>query len=460
MSGKPRSQALAERASYLYACSLMAVLYLFLPFGGYERMMEGKYHCFLLLTAAYLAAMLVVSPCGRPRFAAPPRASSRDSVQKGEALRAFSHGAGLRVFAAAYLAFSALSAVFSPYGAYALLGGTRRDGLVTLALYAASFYCLSRFLRPDRRLLYLAAAAVTLCDALALLQLAGRNPLWLYPDGLTYYDGDIAYAGFYAGVSGNADFTAFLLALAACVLLAALLREKLWALGAPLALTLYVLYRLGVSAAWLGIAFAVAWGLPLLFPRRKALMCAVSLLLSAAALVFVWRYSGANRTLSEASRLLHGDFDGAFGSGRLSIWQDCLPLVRQRPLFGGGPDTLGLRGLEPLSWFRDGAARPVDITAAHNEYLNILVNQGALALVAYLALLVCALARCRQHAEEPRYALAGAGLLAYAAMAFFSISTPITAPFVWLLLAAAASAEGAGKGAAPRYSVYSSITTS
>ncbi|MCR5826214.1 MAG: hypothetical protein K6G54_06590, partial [Oscillospiraceae bacterium] len=53
---------------------------------------------------------------------------------------------------------------------------------------------------------------------------------------------------------------------------------------------------------------------------------------------------------------------------------------------------------------------------------------------AYLGLIASALWRCFRSAAKPRCAVCGAGLLCYAAMAFFSISTCITAPFVWLLL--------------------------
>ena len=401
----------ARGAAFGYACALVTVHALFLPYGGYERMLEGKYACFLLLTAGYLAAAL----CADRREPGRTRWTAMDAA------------------AAVYLGWSALSALCSPYGAQTLLGGTRRDGLVTLALYVLVFWLLSRRLRPDRRLIFLTAATAALCDALVLLQLHGYNPFWLYPAGLNYHDGDVAYAGFYAGTSGNVDFTAFLLAIAVCVLSAAALRLRLWALAPVLALTLWTLYRLGVAAAWVGIACAAVWGLALLLPRRRMLL--LSAFLTAAGLVFVLCYRGENPTLIEASRLLHGEADGSFGSGRLAIWRDCLYLVRERPLLGGGPDTLWLRGLEPLAWVHDGSVIPSDITAAHNEYLNILVNQGAVALAAYLALLTAALLRCFRRASDARYALCGMGLVCYAAMAFFSISTCITAPFVWLLLA-------------------------
>ena len=414
-----RSAPYAERASYLFAAALVTAFYLLLPYGGYARMMEGKYAAFLALALGFLAAMCALAPLKKPRMTA------------------------LGGCAAAYLACSALSAACSPYGAATLLGGSRRDGLLTLALYVALFFPLARHLRADERLIRLAALSVTLCDLLILVQLAGKNPLGLYPAGLDYYDGDGAYLGFYAGTSGNVDFTAFLLALALAAFAAAVVRLRLWGLLPTAALTLWTLYRLGVAAAWVGLSVAAVWGLALLFPRRKRAMLLASAALTLLALLLVWRYDGGNVTLWQASRLLHGEYDPSFGAERLRIWRDCWALVRERPLLGGGPDTLGLRGVEPFAWYLPDGAVPADVTAAHNEYLNVLVNQGALALAAYLALLALALARCFRRAQEPRFAVCGMGLLCCAAMACFSISTCITAPYIWLLLALCDQAGGA-----------------
>ena len=403
-----------RRAADGYACALLTVLWLFLPYGGYGRMMEGKYVCYLLLTLGALGIMT--------------DAAARGGLYDAERMTP------AKWLAAAYLGFSALSAAFSPYGAHTLLGGTRRDGLLTLTLYVLSFFLLSLFLRGRRRLLFLTMISALICDLLILVQLAGWNPLGLYPQGLNYYDGDIAYPGFYAGTSGNIDFTAFLLALAVCVLTAAVVRLRLWQAVPVLLLTLWTLYRLGVAAAWTGVGFAAVWGLALLFPRYRGRMLCLSALLSAAALLFLYFFGGESGTPAEAARLLHGEADGAFGSGRLAIWRDCLHLAAQRPLLGGGPDTLWLRGIEPFAWLHNGEVVPADITAAHNEYLNILVNQGALALLAYLGLLAVSLTRCFRRARRERYAVCGMGLLCYAAMAPFSISSCITAPYVWLLL--------------------------
>lgn len=403
---------LRARISCLYAISLLTLYALFLPLGGYARMMEGKYHLFLLLSLSYILAM------------------TRAGAWRGLRWRSPAVLAAL-----AYLALTTLGASLSPYGTAVLLGGTRRDGLLTVALYVLSFVLLVRDLRPDRRLLYAAAGSALVCDVLVLVQLTGQNPLWLYPAGLSYLDGDTAYAGFYAGTAGNIDFTAFLLALCAAAMAAALARGWSRRLLIPLALTLWTLWRLQVAAALLGLAAAAVLSLPLLFPRRRKAMCLLSVLLAAASLGFVWCFPGGSGTLAELHQLLHGQADTSFGSGRLAIWRALLPLAAERPLLGGGCGTLYLRDLESFYWYRGGETIHVAITSAHNEYLGILVDQGVLALLAFLALLALALHRAFRYAESDRYAVAGTALICYAVMAFFSVATCITGVFLWLLLA-------------------------
>lgn len=113
--------ALCRRISDLYALALLTVYALFLPLGGYERMMEGKYRAFLLLSLGYVLAMTALGAWRAVRWREP-----------------------MCLAALAYLALTALSAALSPYGTAVLLGGTRRDGLLTAALYAAVFLLLAR----------------------------------------------------------------------------------------------------------------------------------------------------------------------------------------------------------------------------------------------------------------------------------------------------------------------------
>ncbi|MBR4231689.1 MAG: O-antigen ligase family protein, partial [Oscillospiraceae bacterium] len=132
------------------------------------------------------------------------------------------------------------------------------------------------------------------------------------------------------------------------------------------------------------------------------------------------------------------------------IWRNCLKLFPERPLFGGGPDTLGAREIPPfIRWDPDQGMLKRGIDAAHNEYLNILVNQGLLALLAYLsALAACAVVWYRT-AEDPAAAVAGGAVLFYCIQAFFGISMCLSAPYMWLALGILLRAGSPGRNERP-----------
>ena len=110
----------------------------------------------------------------------------------------------------------------------------------------------------------------------------------------------------------------------------------------------------------------------------------------------------------------------------------------ERPLFGGGPETLGLRtdaAFERYDADLNALIRNT-VDVAHNEYLNILVNQGIPALLAYFALLGLGLRRfVRSAASDPGTAICGVAVLSYSLQALFGISSPISTPFFWIALA-------------------------
>lgn len=154
--------------------------------------------------------------------------------------------------------------------------------------------------------------------------------------------------------------------------------------------------------------------------------------------LFLCFYDGFSAPfLQQAHELLHGNADPHFGSGRLYIWQNTWPLVKEHPCFGGGPDTLGLRGIEPFTRYSEELQIQIisSIDAAHNEYLNILVNQGAFSLLAYMVFLTLSLIRWCRNFREDSFAVAGAAALFYLIQAFFGISIFLTTPYLWLALA-------------------------
>lgn len=199
---------------------------------------------------------------------------------------------------------------------------------------------------------------------------------------------------------------------------------------------------LGAAAVLLAVCGAAVgrWrGAPDLPPRT--LRCGLAILsgaVIAAGLLAVYRYDGFPAGfLQQAHQLLHGRWDDSFGSGRLYIWRQVWERVKEHPVWGGGPDTLGYRGLEGFSRYSETLGRVVTtgIDAAHNEYLNILVNQGAPALASYLGLLLLSLVQWWKRPEEDSAAIGGGAALFYLIQAFFGISMPLTAPYLWMALA-------------------------
>ena len=170
---------------------------------------------------------------------------------------------------------------------------------------------------------------------------------------------------------------------------------------------------------------------------------AVVLLAVCSALVFLWLYdgdAGSGGMIYEASETLHGRWENSFGSWRGYIWQGVAAgITPQGLLLGTGPDTLGYWIIPSIAQYSEELGATVvshfGIDAAHNEYLHILATQGLLSLLCYLGALACAAVQWFRNPGNRLSAVAGAGVIFYCIQAFFGISTCITAPFFWTVLA-------------------------
>ena len=433
--GNPASPSPMEVLADAFLCLMLGPYLLFFGFEGYANLTEWKFLAYLLAGGGSLAAALLLRGELALVGAAPPRRPWRAP----------------ELCVLGYWLFSLLSTLVSPNRNTAFWGSPRREGLITLTLYCGGFLLLSRYGRARKRHLWIFASAVSLNCLLAICQFQGCNPFRLYPQGMTYYDGNRLYSGEFLGTLGNADIHAAVLSIAIPVFWTALvkLREKrrFWLL-VPLALSLGTLLRSFVAGGVLGVCGGAAFSLPVLAAdkrRRKILVIWVlCLFLAAFPIVYFWggRMGGF---FHEASELLHGRWDDAFGSGRLYIWRSVWPLFSERPLLGGGPDTLGLRTDAAFTrWDPElGQTIRAAVDSAHNEYLGVLINQGAPALGCYLAALILLARRWVREAPANRTAaLCGGAALAYCIQAFFGVSSPISTPYLWLALGLLNSSGG------------------
>lgn len=416
-----------------YLGAMATVFLLFWGFEGYGNITTPKFWAFCILSGVYVAFMAALA-AARVIFGLTKK-------PWGECLR---HASPAQWAAIAYAGITWASAICSPYWPDTLWGISRYEGAATITLYVAVFLLVSVYGRPGRWLLWALAGAVTLFSALCLVQLSGFNPFGLYPQGYSYLDAGKAYAGAYLGTLGNVDLVAAFFSLVIPLLFYLLLRQKdlsRFLLLVPLGLSLWAAAWMGVSAGYLGIGAGCALAFPIAGATEKKHRAAAGALLGGAlvlglALVFFWDAGGG--MLHEAHQMLHGEFDGRFGSGRVHIWQEVLQKLPGHLLLGYGPDTMLRAGLTPFTRYDAALGGTVvgHIDVAHNEYLNVLFHQGLMALAAYLAMLATLFYRWMHTAKTNTTAAAlGAGTLGYCVQALFGFSMCITAPFFWLALA-------------------------
>ncbi len=354
----------------------------------------------------------------------------------------------VRLFIFLFLVLSAFSTALSIDSRLSFWGGTRRNGLLTLLIYVACSLLMSFGIslhKTGRAALWAAGVSVTICCAIAVLQLAQFNPLHLYPDGLNYYDAFNEYTAAFLGTIGNIDLLSAFLSMAIPGFLCALIvlkssGSRRLLLLIPLLLSLYVLLRMSVAGGILGTAGALMLMFPALLSDRKKRMIAFAIVASLIVAVIAVIYffgSGLSGTPGEFYELLHGNIDDMFGSGRIYIWRTLWPLVGERPLFGAGPDTLSLRSTAEFAGidYSHNAYLHSVVDNAHNEYLGILLNLGVFGLIAYLGMLVSVfICWLRRAPENLAAAICGSAVCGYSIQAFFNIDSPVTTVFFWLLL--------------------------
>lgn len=422
-----------QKTTQIYlAC--MATLWLLYPGRGYEYITRGKAALFFWLTGGFVLVSVLgrLELCliGGEKWPGPMARWKNWAVPQ----RA--------VFL--YWCAALVSTLASEHLDVALLGSARYGGFLTITLYCWSFLLISGGFTPRRWLLWLLAGAVSLNCLLAITQLLGYNPLGLYPAGMNYYDANLRYAGEFLGAIGNVDVLSAVLCVAIPLLWISILRLKTpwrFALLAPLALCLVVLFWAFVAGGVVAVLASVLFTPPVLAreKRRRLLLLALALVLLVGGIFAI--YAAGDKIggfPGEASALLHGQWDDSFGSGRLYIWRKTAELIPQRPLLGGGPETLGLRADIFFERFNEttGTVIRAQVDDAHNEYLNILVNQGLLGLLTYLAALGSALITwLRRGPDDNVAAICGGGVFCYSVQALFGIASPASTPLFWICMA-------------------------
>jgi O-antigen ligase len=137
-----------------------------------------------------------------------------------------------------------------------------------------------------------------------------------------------------------------------------------------------------------------------------------------------------NNLIYQAREVMHGRIEDHFGSYRAHIWRYSLTNFWDFPILGAGPDTFNAffprEEQERYCQHHD---------KAHNEYLQILVSQGILGILTYLAFLGIVLVKSIPKAfKNPLVMPLLIVFIGYSAQAFFNISIPIASQMYWVFL--------------------------
>lgn len=222
-----------------YILCLLALFPLFTGFHGYANLTAAKFWLYTGATAAWLLGLLPCLCTGARLFAKKPGA--------------------FFYLTCAFLVWNLVSAALSPWREKTFLGAGRYDGLFTQFLYALTALGIAHWGRKKIIYVRVFGASVFLCCAVALWQIAGGNPLGLYPNGWRFADAGTLYSGMYLGTVGNTLILGSVLSLAVPVLVYTAVKKRGYdlLLLLPAAMALYVLpvpervlVRVG-RAAWL-----------------------------------------------------------------------------------------------------------------------------------------------------------------------------------------------------------------
>src|SRR5205807_5787020 len=239
-----------------------------------------------------------------------------------------------------------------------------------------------------------------------------------------------------------------------------LARERRWgwlgAVVACLGLGTVALMETLTRAAWLGITFGLLAMLMVLVlaravPAERKLQAAAAV---AAFLLFAIGLAPDSAVQKMKAVVVLGDTEYAMAFRR-AVWSDSLPIIRDHPLLGTGPQTFHLIYAQYRSTNADLPTLYVDYP--HNDYLQYGIEMGipaAGALIAVLLLFIYKLGRSGAAAPGgPGFPLV-LGILgsvvAFATAAFYSFPLAITANglMLWAMLAVGyrilTFSEGAG----------------
>lgn len=304
----------------------------------------------------------------------------------------------------------------------------RHDGFIALLAYGFAYLIARNAKKIERHLFPIVSITSVLVAIYGILQFYKLDPV---PIDLYAFK----WTGLAFSTMGNPNFLGSYLVLSIPMPIYLYFYK-----GKKLGLAAYAILFLALlttrtRGAWIGafialIAFLVLHHVRSGFRKSEWKKVLVVLLTSIAMILFFMITSGSEfmtRFLSlfiDLSKIIKDDETAYLGgSSRVYVWGKVLELIRMRPFFGFGLDTMYI-AME--MYFRGqitadfGKYRNWD--KAHNEYLNIGVSSGVLSLLAYFGFIFFALKKgLKKMKNHEAYVPLLAAIIGYLVQALFNI---------------------------------------
>lgn len=418
------------------SCFMITLLTIFLFYtgnNGFTDIQNAKYKAFLLLCGGYVIISLICVIEG-----ALIGATKIPSLKN-----MFNKITCLQKLALLYLLFVWISALVSTHFPETIIGVTRHEGVLTITIYCMIFLLISIYGKIGKYMIWLLSIVSLVFGGICIIQLLDINVFNLYPEGYKYSDAYIAYSGSYLGTIGNVDLVAAFLCLDIPIIgvtTVKLKQKTKLLLLLPLMVVLYVLVKINVLAGIVGIIIGALIIVPIVFlktKKQKIIYTSSVIIMGLVGLTFTYIVDLPFELLHQIHEILHGNISETFGSGRIHIWKCVISDLPNHFWFGSGPDTMVYAELEPFKRYDPTLNSMIvsGIDVAHNEYLNILSQQGIFAFVAYMALVICTVFQwVKIPIENITAKILGSALLCYFIQALFGFSMCMTAPFFWVTL--------------------------
>lgn len=300
---------------------------------------------------------------------------------------------------------------------------------------SSTYYCL---------ILCLCAALFARLDS-PRLRLAFLPMGWIAFYGMLIANTDSGYVGLVVALAVGFPFVAkdkksasrLLFLLSGCALLAWVFGQAYRAaFEAEPQMAAILAYMPYLAAALAAVSAILYWAPIPAAPQRLwrgAWLClmAVVLIVGLLSLETLGEITG-HPIFHQAREVLRGNLEDDFGSARGFVWKKAMAMVPEHPILGYGPDNFAVTFYERY-YEESMEVNHVWFDKVHNEYLQVLVDTGALGLSAILAFYGCLFWAARKHLHNPAVTALAVALVCFMAQAFFNFSTPFAHPVAWTL---------------------------